>query len=133
MRFAPSSTARFRTRFASSRSFGQPQMPSPVIRIAPNPSRFTVRSPPILNVLLMFVSAPSKSPTPITDNPTPLARLNLTNSRRSILLLITPPLFQNDGDGAVVFTASTFSILIRPGVVTTVLVCGDTWDDGVRR
>src|SRR5437868_2405752 len=58
------------------------------MRIAPNPSRFTARSPPILNVLPAFVSAPSKSPTLITDNPTPPARLNPTNSRRSIFLVI---------------------------------------------
>src|SRR6202011_5156976 len=31
---------------ALSRSGGQPQMPSPVIRIAPKPSRLTERSPP---------------------------------------------------------------------------------------
>ena len=31
---------------ARSRLGGSPQMPAPVIRMAPNPSRFTVRSPP---------------------------------------------------------------------------------------
>src|SRR6266481_7561142 len=46
MRSTPSSTARRRTLRALSRSGGQPQMPSPVIRIAPNPSRLTGRSPP---------------------------------------------------------------------------------------
>src|SRR5215510_10327148 len=58
MKFTPSSTARFRTRFASSTSFGSPQMPLPVSRIAPNPRRFTSRSPPNLNVragVLMFL------------------------------------------------------------------------------
>src|SRR4051794_7954753 len=62
-------------------------MPSPVIRIAPNPSRFTVRSPPILKVSLIFFvdSAPNNGAVPATDNPTPPARLNLTNVRRSIL------------------------------------------------
>ena len=39
MKLTPSSTARFRTRFASSRFLGGPQMPWPVIRIAPNPRR----------------------------------------------------------------------------------------------
>ena len=46
MKFTPSSTARRRTAFASSRSGGGPQMPRPVIRIAPKPRRLTVRSPP---------------------------------------------------------------------------------------
>src|SRR5439155_13702643 len=32
--------------FASSRSGGSPQMPAPVMRIAPKPMRRTVRSPP---------------------------------------------------------------------------------------
>src|SRR6478672_8887568 len=51
MKFTPRSTARSRTRFASSTSFGSPQIPLPVSRIAPNPRRFTSRSPPTLNVL----------------------------------------------------------------------------------
>src|SRR5438552_2666678 len=46
MRPTPSSTARRRTLRALSRSGGQPQMPSPVIRIAPKPSRLTERSSP---------------------------------------------------------------------------------------
>src|SRR6202021_725690 len=35
-----------RASLARSRSGGSPQIPGPVIRIAPKPSRFTVRSPP---------------------------------------------------------------------------------------
>src|SRR5215207_2760266 len=50
MRLMPSSRARLSTRRASSGSEGSPQMPSPVIRIAPKPMRFTSRSPPIENV-----------------------------------------------------------------------------------
>src|SRR4051812_18530337 len=46
MKLTPSSTARRRTRLASSRSLGSPRMYSPVIRIAPNPRRLTVKSPP---------------------------------------------------------------------------------------
>src|SRR5271155_1389014 len=46
MKFTPSSTARRRAVFASSRSAGHPHTPSPVIRMAPYPSRLTVRSPP---------------------------------------------------------------------------------------
>src|SRR6266480_4893205 len=58
MKLTPSSTARRKTFFAPSRSGGQPQIPSPVRRIAPNPSRLTNRSPPNKNVsslLLAFV------------------------------------------------------------------------------
>src|SRR5206468_10093435 len=46
MKLTPSSTARRKTFFAFSRSGGQPQIPAPVNRIAPNPSRLTKRSPP---------------------------------------------------------------------------------------
>src|SRR5437660_2641278 len=42
----PSSTARRRTASAPFRSFGGPQMPSPVRRIAPKPRRWTEISPP---------------------------------------------------------------------------------------
>ena len=45
IRLTPSSTARRSTASAASRSGGGPQMPSPVTRIAPKPSRRTVRSP----------------------------------------------------------------------------------------
>src|SRR5918997_459288 len=41
MKLTPSSTARRTTRLASSRSFGSPQIPRPVIRMAPKPSRYT--------------------------------------------------------------------------------------------
>src|SRR5207248_7100819 len=50
MKLTPSSTARRKTFFAFSRSGGQPQIPSPVNRIAPKPSRLTNRSPPNKNV-----------------------------------------------------------------------------------
>src|SRR5215475_10927462 len=46
MKLTPSSTARRRVACAASRLGGSPQMPRPVIRMAPNPIRFTVRSPP---------------------------------------------------------------------------------------
>src|SRR3954468_1904294 len=44
MRSTPSSTARRSTRTHSARSAGSPQIPGPVRRIAPKPSRCTVRS-----------------------------------------------------------------------------------------
>src|SRR6266480_4704310 len=50
MKLTPNSTARRKTFFAPSRSGGQPQIPSPVRRIAPKPSRLTNRSPPNSNV-----------------------------------------------------------------------------------
>src|SRR5882724_1730647 len=46
MKLMPSSTTRRSVAMAWSRLGGSPQMPRPVIRMAPNPSRLTVRSPP---------------------------------------------------------------------------------------
>src|SRR5215475_5164018 len=46
MKLMPSSTTRRSVAMARSRLGGSPQIPRPVIRIAPNPSRLTVRSPP---------------------------------------------------------------------------------------
>src|SRR5271163_4448256 len=48
MRFTSSSTARLRVASAASRSAGGPQIPVPVIRIAPYPMRLTVRSPSLI-------------------------------------------------------------------------------------
>src|ERR1700736_4598066 len=84
MKFTSSSTARFRTRFASSTSLGSPQIPFPVSRIAPNPRRFTSRSPPILNVfagVLMLQrstaeSAPQSCKRRFLDDPSGLLVLN---------------------------------------------------------
>src|SRR6266852_7859877 len=46
MKLTSSSTARRRTAMAPLRSFGGPQMPSPVRRMAPKPRRCTEISPP---------------------------------------------------------------------------------------
>src|SRR6266568_5391348 len=46
MKFTPSSTTRRSVAMAWSRLGGSPQMPGPVTRMAPNPMRLTVRSPP---------------------------------------------------------------------------------------
>src|SRR5258708_18486480 len=54
MKFTSSATACRSAALACSRSGGSPQMPSPVIRMAPNPSRFTVRSPPTPTVPAAF-------------------------------------------------------------------------------
>ena len=52
MKSTPSSAARRSTAIASSRSGGLPQIPGPVIRIAPKPSRVTGSPPPIENTPL---------------------------------------------------------------------------------
>src|SRR5882672_1483202 len=49
MKLTPSSTAHLTTRRASLRSVGSPQMPLPVSRIVPSPSRATRKSSPISN------------------------------------------------------------------------------------
>src|SRR5712692_10806782 len=49
MKLIPNSTARHKTRMAPARSAGSPQIPFPVIRIAPQPNRVTRRSFPIMN------------------------------------------------------------------------------------
>ncbi|CAO5170296.1 exported hypothetical protein [Frankia sp. AiPs1] len=58
MKVTPRSTARRRTARACSGSAGGPQIPGPVIRIAPNPRRVTGRSPPSRNVPLPAASVP---------------------------------------------------------------------------
>src|SRR5918992_379531 len=45
IKFMPNSTALLSTDLASSGSSGSPQIPGPVMRIAPKPRRFTLRSP----------------------------------------------------------------------------------------
>jgi hypothetical protein len=46
MSYTPRSTARRSVARASARSVGGPHTPGPVMRMAPNPSRWTARSPP---------------------------------------------------------------------------------------
>src|SRR5436190_12790898 len=84
MKLTPSSTARRKTFFAFSRSGGQPQIPSPVNRIAPKPSRLTNRSPPNKNVsplLLVLTPAAATSfdnpPVKIPAAPAETARKNV--------------------------------------------------------
>src|SRR5919106_644798 len=89
IKFAPSSTARCKTLCAFSRSGGQPQIPSPVKRIAPNPSRLTGKSPPMLKLELSFADAAAKS---VADLPAksdaPLASVARRNRRRLMPLRI---------------------------------------------
>src|SRR6266545_4106026 len=101
MKLTPSSTARRKTFFAFSRSGGQPQIPSPVNRIAPKPSRLTKRSPPNKNVsslacpavaqrrrvlMLPLASgiAATSSENPPVKTPAALARLTSKNVLRFI-------------------------------------------------
>src|SRR5688500_5835071 len=78
MKSTPSSGRRWRTRMASSWSRGGPQMPSPVMRMAPNPRRVTSRSPPIVNVpaavavVVMTTTYPDPSGLSLTYRDKPL-------------------------------------------------------------
>src|SRR6266487_235757 len=71
IKFTPSSTARLRTLSAFCRSGGQPQTPSPVIRIAPKPSRFTARSAPNFQVVFaaIFVVVVESAPKITSNSP----------------------------------------------------------------
>src|SRR6266496_4894502 len=99
MKLTPSSTARRKTFCAPSRSGGQPQIPSPVNRIAPNPSRLTNRSPPSRNVLLLLMlMLPLASGTaaislgnPPVRTPAALAESAAKNVRRVTSLCIEFP------------------------------------------
>src|SRR6266699_5900802 len=69
MKLTPSSTARRKTFFAFSRSGGQPQIPSPVKRIAPNPRRLIKRSPPNKNVSPLLLVLACAAAARIFGNP----------------------------------------------------------------
>src|SRR6266496_6612309 len=99
MKLTPNSTARRKTFFAFSRSGGQPQIPSPVNRIAPKPSRLINRSPPSRNVLLLLmlmlplasgIAAISLGNPPVRT-PTALAESAAKNVRRVTSLCIEFP------------------------------------------
>src|SRR6266480_7181951 len=95
MKLTPSSTARRKTFFAFSRSGGQPQIPSPVNRIAPKPSRLTERSPPSRNVLLLLLlalpAAAKNFGSPPVKTPAALAESAAKNVRRVTSLCIEFP------------------------------------------
>src|SRR5262249_16987665 len=88
IKFTPSSTARLKTFSALARSGGQPQMPSPVMRIAPNPNRLTVRSPPNFQVGLVAAfddaddSAPKIASGPLARSAEPVTNAVPMNARR---------------------------------------------------
>src|SRR5258708_660676 len=73
MKLTPSSIARRSAAIAWSRLAGGPQIPWPVTRIAPNPSRFTVRSPPMLIVPAAKASGRSLIAIPAFRNSDPHA------------------------------------------------------------
>src|SRR4029077_19085070 len=95
MKLTPSSTARRKTFLAFSRSGGQPQIPSPVSRIAPNPSRLTNRSPPNKNVspvlLALALAAATSFDSPPVRTPAALAESAAKNVRRVTSLCIEFP------------------------------------------
>src|SRR6266478_1971333 len=95
MKLTPSLTARRKTFFAFSRSGGQPQIPSPVNRIAPNPSRLTNRSPPNKNVspvlLVLVLAAATSFDSPPVRTPAALAESAAKNVRRVTPLCIEFP------------------------------------------
>src|SRR5438046_6971783 len=93
MKLTPNSTARRKTFFAPSRSGGQPQIPSPVRRIAPNPSRLTKRSPPNKNVspLVLALAAARIFCNPPVRTPAALAESAAKNVRRVTSLCIEFP------------------------------------------
>src|SRR4029077_17493939 len=86
MKLTPSSTARRKTFFAFSRSGGQPQIPSPVRRIAPNPSRLTKKSSPNKNVspVLLVLAAARSFGNPPVKTPAAPARPTSKNVLRFI-------------------------------------------------
>src|SRR5438876_3807996 len=98
MKFTPSSSARRKTFFAFSRSGGQPQIPSPVNRIAPKPSRLTNRSPPSKNVssLLLVLAAAISFDNPPVRTPAALAESAAKNVRRVTSLCIEFPFLLHD-------------------------------------
>src|ERR1051326_2730431 len=90
IKFAPSSTARFKILRAFSRSGGQPQIPSPVRRIAPNPSRLTGKSPPMLSVEVSLGDVADKSIAALlAKTAAPPVSVVRRNSRR-LIPLVTP-------------------------------------------
>src|SRR5438128_12648451 len=92
MKFTPSSTARRKTFFAFSRSGGQPQIPLPVNRIAPNPSRLTNKSPPSWNVESRASGTAARSfDNPSVRTPAALAESSAKNVRRVTSLCIVFP------------------------------------------
>jgi hypothetical protein len=92
MKLTPSSTARRKTFLAFSRSGGQPHIPSPVSRIAPNPSRLTNRSPPSRNVSALLLAPAARSfDNPPVRTPAALAESAIKNVRRVRSLCIGFP------------------------------------------
>src|SRR5205814_8590529 len=84
---------RRKTFFAPSRSGGQPQIPSPVNRIAPKPSRLTKRSPPNKNVssFLLVLAAVTSFDNPPVRTPAALVESAVKNVRRVTSLCIEFP------------------------------------------
>src|SRR5438046_5084273 len=115
IKLTPSSTARLRTLSAFPRSGGQPQIPSPVTRIAPKPRRLTVRSPPNFQVgfVAMFDdadgSAPKIASDPLATRAAPVTRVVPRNVRR-----VTPCfLFEFEGFSCMLVQRTSSQIAVN--------------------
>src|ERR1022692_4624555 len=95
MKLTPNSTARRRSAIAAARSFGGPQIPSPVRRIAPKPRRLTVSSLPssivpavaadrLVAFLVLSFTVHSPSMHLFRGAPTGIARLYTWGDRRRV-------------------------------------------------
>src|ERR1700722_12197106 len=92
MKLVPSCTARRRTANASFASRGSPQMPSPVMRIAPKPMRLTCKSPPINSVPAAAAGALGSTTTAAAPaEPAALAHGAFTPLAITVPAAATPP------------------------------------------
>src|SRR5580692_9046373 len=134
MKLTPSSTTRRRVAMACALFGGSPQIPGPVIRMAPNPSLFTVRSPPMsivpaaAAVGCAFTPAPPPRSTPASDAPlrpahrgTPHPRTAAATGGRASaakrLKDLDPLLAECDGPAARGLAHQLNSVLARNGLV----------------
>src|SRR5579864_6461054 len=94
MKLIPRSMARRSTRLASSGSLGLSQIPRPVIRMAPKPSLWTGRSPPMANVPLaaaltvvtVLIQLHRLTSPPKVSEFSPCHEISLRNSQRHCAL-----------------------------------------------
>jgi len=118
MKLVPSSPARLRTWIAVVRSAGSPQIPGPVIRIAPKPNRLTRRgvdvSAAIVKVLgLVFMAIPNPGAVSTLDPGT----FRLTKDRRlSALFLKCWLKVPQDGQPAQVNEVRKVTLWVAPHV-----------------
>src|SRR5881398_2117889 len=130
MKLTPSSTARRKTFFAFSRSGGQPQIPSPVSRIAPNPSRLTDRSPPNKNVSSLLLALPAAAKnfgSPPVRTPAAPAEIVPKNVRRVTSLCIEFPFLLHKAMVHEFSDQMLNSLLSLPVLVAVATVVGEVF------